>query len=157
MEQEVIDMTNAIARDGLVFFPDFCSVVLMKFRFLTTFCESPKLSLYFKDKRTRSSSLSFHSRWFSSFYQNFYNYKLLYLRWCVVRSPFQSISEPRNTKYTKSFSVNKNFNLSCEIFLSMSGKSSQFAPSKGESQIIFKWGRHWCNVQDSGFKQGWSH
>ena len=33
MEQEVIDMTNAIARDGLVFFPDFCSVVLMKFRF----------------------------------------------------------------------------------------------------------------------------
>ena len=37
MEQEVIDMTNAIARDGLVYFPDFCSVVLMKFRFLTTF------------------------------------------------------------------------------------------------------------------------
>ena len=37
MEQEVIDMTNAIARDGLVFFPDFCSVVLMKFRFLKTF------------------------------------------------------------------------------------------------------------------------
>ena len=62
MEQEVIDMTNAIARDGLVFFPDFCSVVLMKFRFLTTVCESPKLLFYFKDKRTRSSSLSFHSR-----------------------------------------------------------------------------------------------
>ena len=32
MEQEVIDMTNAIARDGLVFFPEFCSVVLKKFR-----------------------------------------------------------------------------------------------------------------------------
>lgn len=25
-------MTNAIARDGLVFFPEFCSVVLKKFR-----------------------------------------------------------------------------------------------------------------------------
>ena len=32
MEQEVIDMTNAIARDGLVFFPEFCAVVLKKFR-----------------------------------------------------------------------------------------------------------------------------
>ena len=45
MEQEVIDMTNAIARDGLVFFPDFCSVVLMKFRFLTTFFD-PLVSFY---------------------------------------------------------------------------------------------------------------
>ena len=44
MEQEVIDMTNAIARDGLVFFPDFCSVVLMKFR-LTTFFD-PLVSFY---------------------------------------------------------------------------------------------------------------
>ena len=32
MEQEVIDMTNAIARDGLVFFPEFCSVCLRKLR-----------------------------------------------------------------------------------------------------------------------------
>ena len=39
MEQEVIDMTNAIARDGLVFFPDFCSVVLMKFRFYHFICK----------------------------------------------------------------------------------------------------------------------
>ena len=32
MEQEVTDMTNTIARDGLVFFPDFCKVVLNKYR-----------------------------------------------------------------------------------------------------------------------------
>ena len=32
MEQEVIDMTNAIAREGLVFFPEFCSVCLRKLR-----------------------------------------------------------------------------------------------------------------------------
>jgi Ca2+-binding EF-hand superfamily protein len=32
MEQEVIDMTNTIARNGLVFFPDFCQIVLKKFR-----------------------------------------------------------------------------------------------------------------------------
>ena len=32
MEQEVIDMTNNIARNGLVFFPDFCQIVLKKFR-----------------------------------------------------------------------------------------------------------------------------
>ena len=32
MEQEVIDMTNTIAKDGLVFFPEFSQVVLKKFR-----------------------------------------------------------------------------------------------------------------------------
>ena len=32
MEQEVIDMTNTVARNGLVYFPEFCEVVLMKFR-----------------------------------------------------------------------------------------------------------------------------
>ena len=32
LEQEVIDMTNTVARNGLVFFPEFCDVVLRKFR-----------------------------------------------------------------------------------------------------------------------------
>ena len=32
MEQEVIDMTNTIARNGLIFFPEFCQIVLKKFR-----------------------------------------------------------------------------------------------------------------------------
>ena len=32
MEQEVIDMTNTLARNGLVYFPEFCEVVLAKFR-----------------------------------------------------------------------------------------------------------------------------
>ena len=32
MEQEVIDMTNALARNGLVYFPEFCKVALEKFR-----------------------------------------------------------------------------------------------------------------------------
>ena len=32
LEQEVIDMTNTVARNGLVFFPEFCKVVLKKFR-----------------------------------------------------------------------------------------------------------------------------
>ena len=32
LEQEVIDMTNTIARNGLVFFPEFCDVALKKFR-----------------------------------------------------------------------------------------------------------------------------
>ncbi|XP_023324888.1 calmodulin-like protein 4 [Eurytemora carolleeae] len=32
MEQEVIDMTNEIAKNGLIFFPEFCKVVLRKFR-----------------------------------------------------------------------------------------------------------------------------
>ena len=32
LEQEVTDMTNTIARDGLVFFPEFCKVVLNKYR-----------------------------------------------------------------------------------------------------------------------------
>ena len=32
MEQEVIDLNNTIARNGLVFFPDFSSLVLRKLR-----------------------------------------------------------------------------------------------------------------------------
>jgi Ca2+-binding EF-hand superfamily protein len=32
LEQEVIDMTNTVARNGLVFFPEFSKVVLKKFR-----------------------------------------------------------------------------------------------------------------------------
>ena len=32
MEQEVIDMTNTIARNGLIFFPEFCKIVLQKLR-----------------------------------------------------------------------------------------------------------------------------
>ena len=32
MEQEVVDMTNTIARNGLIFFPEFCEIVLKKFR-----------------------------------------------------------------------------------------------------------------------------
>ena len=29
---KVIDMTNTVARNGLVYFPEFCAVVLKKFR-----------------------------------------------------------------------------------------------------------------------------
>jgi Ca2+-binding EF-hand superfamily protein len=32
LDQEVIDMTNTVAKNGLVFFPEFCKVVLRKFR-----------------------------------------------------------------------------------------------------------------------------
>ena len=32
LEQEVIDMTNTIARNGLIFFPEFCNIALKKFR-----------------------------------------------------------------------------------------------------------------------------
>ena len=32
MEQEVIDLTNTVARNGLIFFPEFCDIVLQRFR-----------------------------------------------------------------------------------------------------------------------------
>ena len=32
MEQEVIDLTNNIVKNGLIYFPEFCKVVHMKFR-----------------------------------------------------------------------------------------------------------------------------
>ena len=32
MEQEVIDVTNTVARNGLIFFPEFCQIVLKRFR-----------------------------------------------------------------------------------------------------------------------------
>ena len=31
-EQEMIDMTNEVAINGLVYFPDFCKLVLRKYR-----------------------------------------------------------------------------------------------------------------------------
>jgi Ca2+-binding EF-hand superfamily protein len=32
MEQEVSDMLNEVAKNGLIYFPEFCRVVLRKFR-----------------------------------------------------------------------------------------------------------------------------
>ena len=32
MEQEIVDVTNKIVRDGFIYFPEFCQVVLKKFR-----------------------------------------------------------------------------------------------------------------------------
>ena len=32
MEQEIVDVTNEIARNRLIFFPEFCEVVLARFR-----------------------------------------------------------------------------------------------------------------------------
>ena len=32
MEQEVVDLTNNIVRNGLIYFPEFCKVVHKKFR-----------------------------------------------------------------------------------------------------------------------------
>ena len=32
MEQEIIDLTNNIVRNGFIYFPEFCAVILKKFR-----------------------------------------------------------------------------------------------------------------------------
>ena len=32
MEQEIIDLTNNIVRNGFIYFPEFCEVILKKFR-----------------------------------------------------------------------------------------------------------------------------
>ena len=32
MEQEIIDLTNNIVRNGYIYFPEFCKVILKKFR-----------------------------------------------------------------------------------------------------------------------------
>ena len=32
MEQEIIDLTNNIVRNGYIYFPEFCEVILKKFR-----------------------------------------------------------------------------------------------------------------------------
>ena len=31
-EQETVDMTNEVGSNGLVYFPDFCKIVLRKYR-----------------------------------------------------------------------------------------------------------------------------
>ena len=32
MEQEIMDLSNNLSKDGLIFFPDFCNIVLKRFR-----------------------------------------------------------------------------------------------------------------------------
>ena len=32
MEQEIVDLTNEIARNGLIYFPEFCRIVHRRFR-----------------------------------------------------------------------------------------------------------------------------
>ena len=32
MEQEIVDLTNEIARNGLIYFPEFCRIVHKRFR-----------------------------------------------------------------------------------------------------------------------------
>jgi hypothetical protein len=32
MEQEIVDLTNTISRNGLIYFPDFCKIVLKRWR-----------------------------------------------------------------------------------------------------------------------------
>ena len=32
LEQEVLDLTNEVARNGFIFFPEFCSIVHRKYR-----------------------------------------------------------------------------------------------------------------------------
>ena len=32
MEQEIIDLTNNIVKNGFIYFPEFCNVILKKFR-----------------------------------------------------------------------------------------------------------------------------
>ena len=32
MEQEIMDLSNNLSRDGLIYFPDFCNIVLKRFR-----------------------------------------------------------------------------------------------------------------------------
>ena len=32
MEQEIIDLTNNVVRNGYIYFPEFCKVILKKFR-----------------------------------------------------------------------------------------------------------------------------
>ena len=32
MEQEIVDLTNEIARNGFIYFPEFCRIIHQKFR-----------------------------------------------------------------------------------------------------------------------------
>jgi hypothetical protein len=32
MEQEIVDLTNNIVKDGFIYFPEFCKAILKKFR-----------------------------------------------------------------------------------------------------------------------------
>ena len=32
MEQEILDLTNEIAKNGLIYFPEFCQIVTKKYR-----------------------------------------------------------------------------------------------------------------------------
>ena len=87
MEQEVIDMTNTVARNGLVYFPEFCAVVLKKFREED---EEQFSQIMFKvGIRHRIHAM--------------YPHGVNLVRCCVVLSLFLSCIEPKNTGFIKSF------------------------------------------------------
>ena len=55
-EQETIDMTNEVGNNGLVYFPDFCKIVLRKYRE--------------DDKELLNQALFKVNRWYEGFISN---------------------------------------------------------------------------------------
>lgn len=76
-EQEVIDMTNEVANNGLVYFPDFCRIVLRKYReekqdgfnqqLFKVLCGTDPYPQNFRAKRYRIQEKSFSKAEFANF------------------------------------------------------------------------------------------
>ena len=66
MEQEIIDVTNEIARNGLIYFPEFCRVVHTRYstaQYITLQYSTVQYTAPGTGRRTRRSSGRTCSRW----------------------------------------------------------------------------------------------
>ena len=85
MEQECIDMTNEVAKNGHIYFPEFCRIVLRKFR---------------EDDDEQFAQVMFKVR--TSSLQIIFCHQQILIRCSAAPNPSLSFTVPRNTKSAKS-------------------------------------------------------
>ena len=95
LEQEILDLTNEIAREGFVFFPEFCQVVLRKFR---------------EEDEELFRMTMFKVKWIKAdphLITELEMKEISFFSCFVGQSPILTISKPRSTNFTSISSLKK--------------------------------------------------
>ena len=125
MEQEIIDLTNNIVRNGYIYFPEFCKVIHEKYRqdddeifSQNMFKVMKKLKIHFENSPSFFNFFHFHHHNENQFHLFRYNcvwnyrvcfqlikaiigklYNLKLFRCSVAQNRFHRMSEPKSTKF----------------------------------------------------------
>ena len=93
MEQEIIDLTNKIARNGLIYFPEFCRIVHQRFRGQDE--EVFRQNMFKVGVKNEENPILFIT----------YSYSC-----CVELTLYQSYTEPRSIRYMNTFLLRRILN-----------------------------------------------